>query len=252
MRHTLEPLGFEFFHPCTETSTGGRYLQRRFCLVKTSRCYEPYVKPKALGGELLGRWEARMPQTVISVVLEVQPASADILSRVIDGLREVEEAPPTGFSEKYGRLKASVPALHFMSMTIFKDGQYDPIFALEANFDGPAGPFWAALEDLLGNELRQIVRCCKPPSDNTRELYDAVTDSKVPNPIAPYLETKTLTPAAFHVGNRGWIASGFCARPTSSLRRNQRFRITMKHIGWTVLKSFIKPCAQPCCRNFPG
>ena len=144
-----------------------------------------------------------MPQTVISVVLEVQPASADILSRVIDGLREVEEAPPTGFSEKYGRLKASVPALHFMSMTIFKDGQYDPIFALEANFDGPAGPFWAALEDLLGNELRQIVRCCKPPSDNTRELYDAVTDSKVPNPIAPYLETKTLTPAAFHVGNRG-------------------------------------------------
>jgi hypothetical protein len=91
-----------------------------------------------------------MPQTIISVVLEVQPASADILSALIDQLREAEEAPPPGYSEEYGRLKESMPTLHFMSMTIFTDNQYDPIVVLEANFDGPAGPFWAALEALLG------------------------------------------------------------------------------------------------------
>jgi hypothetical protein len=144
-----------------------------------------------------------MPQTIISVVLEVQPASADILSALIDQLREAEEAPPPGYSEEYGRLKESMPTLHFMSMTIFTDNQYDPIFVLEANFDGPAGPFWAALEALLGNELRAILRCCKRPADNTRDLYDVVTSPGARNPIAPYMEAKTLAPAAFHVGNRG-------------------------------------------------
>ena len=143
-----------------------------------------------------------MHQTVLSVVLEVEPASASRLSGLINKLKNDEENVPDS-QEKYGRLKSGVPALHFISMSVFQDPHYDPIFVIEANFDGPPGPFWAQLETTLGSDLRPMLRCCKRPSDHDGAMYDAVTRDGSRYPLAPYLEARTLHPSAFHQGNRG-------------------------------------------------
>jgi len=90
-----------------------------------------------------------------------------------------------------------------MSLSVFLDGHYDPIFVIEANFDGKPGPFWAQLEETLGPELRAMLRCCKRPSDDDGPLYEAVTKTDSRYPIAPYLERRTVTPSVFHQGNRG-------------------------------------------------
>lgn len=141
-----------------------------------------------------------MRQTTLSFVLEVEPASVDRLSKEIGRLRDDEETRET---ERYGHLKRGVPTLHFLSMSVFEGADYDPIFVIEANFDGRPGLFWAQLEATLANYLWPILRCCKPPLDKDGKLYDDVTkpDSRVP--IAPYLERRTVKPSVFHHGNRG-------------------------------------------------
>ena len=90
-----------------------------------------------------------------------------------------------------------------LATVVFLDPHYDPIFVIEANFDGPPGPFWAQLEATLGSYLRPMLRCCKRPSNEDGPLYDAVTKVDSRYPIAPYLERKTLRPSVFHQGNRG-------------------------------------------------
>ncbi|MFZ0840153.1 MAG: hypothetical protein WAM77_22030, partial [Xanthobacteraceae bacterium] len=81
-------------------------------------------------------------QTILTVVLEVEPASSGRLNALVEQLTAKEEST----DPMYGRLRAAVPVLHFMSMTVFAGDQYDPVFVLEANFDGAPGPFWAQLE----------------------------------------------------------------------------------------------------------
>src|SRR6202035_6116509 len=106
-----------------------------------------------------------MPQTILSIVLEVAPESAGRLSKLIEQLEEVPV---------YARLNEGVPSLHFMSLSVFQDGRYDPMFIIEVNFDGPPGPFWAQLEGTLGSHLGPMLRCCKRPMDEDGPLYDAV------------------------------------------------------------------------------
>ena len=144
-----------------------------------------------------------MPQTTLSVVLEVAPESARPLLKIIEQVSGAEETWRPGDTELYSRLKWGVPSLHFMSMSVFHGADYDPIFVIEANFDGPPGPFWAQLEATLGPNLRLMLRCCKRPADSSGPLYDAVTKTGTSYPVAPYLERKTLTPSVFHHGNRG-------------------------------------------------
>jgi hypothetical protein len=144
-----------------------------------------------------------VPQTVLSVVLEVQPESAGTLASLIEKLKLDEENLCLGITETYDRLKAGVPSLHFMSMSVFPGADYDPIFVIEVNFDGPPGPFWAQFEATLEPYLRPMLRCCKRPGDSDGSLYDAITDDKSRYPLAPYLERRTLTPSVFHQGNRG-------------------------------------------------
>jgi hypothetical protein len=139
-----------------------------------------------------------VPQTTLSVVLEVAPDSTQVLIGIVEKVK----ANP-GEEELYSRLKSQVPVLHFMSMTVFEGADYDPIFVVEANFDGAPGPFWAQLEAALGERLRLMLRCCKRPADSSGPLYDAVTAVGSSYPIAPYLERKTLTPSVFFHGNRG-------------------------------------------------
>jgi membrane protein implicated in regulation of membrane protease activity len=150
-----------------------------------------------------------MSQTILSVVLEVEPQSAGPLSVLIENLKGDEEAvrsPTSG--ELYGRLKEGVPSLHFLSMSVFHDPHYDPIFVIEANFDGPPGPFWAQMEATIGADLRLMLRCCKRPADSDGPLYDAVTKGAFEGGVsryrlAAYFEARTPRPSVFHQGNRG-------------------------------------------------
>src|SRR5215469_390770 len=160
-----------------------------------------------------------MRQTTLSVTLEVQPESAGRLSELINALRNEEENPPPGYAEKYGRLKASVPTLHFMSISIFSSADYDPLFVIEANFDGSPGVFWAQLEAALGPQLRDMLRYCKKPRNKDGPLYRAVTAPGSSRPLAPYLEARTLRPSAFHQGNRGLTRDRI-------LREGELFRAT--------------------------
>lgn len=138
-------------------------------------------------------------QTILSVVVEVDPKKTAMLRAVLEKLRNDEEAT----QPKYERLKRAVPALHFISMTVFEDAHHDPMLVTEVNFDGPPGPFWASLEAAIGPRLRDMVRCCKRPRDGTAAMFDAIVPDGARLPVAPFLEAWTVRPAAGHQGNRG-------------------------------------------------
>ena len=142
-----------------------------------------------------------MRQTVLSVVLDVEPQSAKLLAQLIEGFKAAQEPP--GTQEWYSEVKARVPSLHFMSMSVFESSAFDPIFVIEANFDGSPGPFWAQMEAAFETKLRPMLRCCKRPDDGDGEVYDAVTKPLSRYPLAPYFERRTLRPSVFHQGNRG-------------------------------------------------
>ena len=143
-----------------------------------------------------------MRQTTLCVPLEVKPESCNRLSALLEELRLEEEKGPRAVPDKYAALAREVPTLHFMSMSVFTSTAYDPIFVLEANFDGSPGVFWGQMEAAFGERLRGILRCCKRPLDQDADLYDSVT-SHQGVPIAPYFEARTQKPSAFHHGNRG-------------------------------------------------
>jgi hypothetical protein len=144
-----------------------------------------------------------MRQTTLSVALEVKPESADHLSGLLDRLRDRRNPDPSGGTGPFAEFMTLVPALHFMSLSVFPSAEYDPLFVLEANFDGKPGPFWAQLEAAIGPDLRAFLRCCKQPLDNDGPLFDSITAPGSRAPIAPYFEQRSLTPTVFHHGNRG-------------------------------------------------
>src|SRR5262249_34671876 len=129
-----------------------------------------------------------MRQTTLCVPLEVKPESSSRLAELIDRLKQREDKGSSPLSMNFERIITLVPSLHFMSMSVFPAAEYDPLFILEANFDGPPGPFWGQLEAVLGDDLRAILRCCKRPLDGTGGLYDAVTGQGSRVPVAPYME----------------------------------------------------------------
>ena len=160
-----------------------------------------------------------MAQTILTVVAEVQSASAELLRSRIERLTASEEATPNPADvdddylgtvgadrpkhQKYDHIRSAVPTLHFMSMTVAYDDQYDPLFVLEANFDGEPGPFWAQLEEAIGPSLRDMLRLCKTPRDARRILFETVTAPTSQSPLAPLLEALSVFPSARHQGNRG-------------------------------------------------
>jgi len=144
-----------------------------------------------------------MRQTTLSVPLEVKPESYTRLCELIDRLKQREDKSNNPLAPNFDRLSRLVPSLHFMSMSVFPAAEFDPLFILEANFDGPSGPFWAQLEGVLGNDLRAILRCCKKPLDGDGALYEAVTLPGSRAPVSPYMEARTQYPSVFHHGNRG-------------------------------------------------
>lgn len=144
-----------------------------------------------------------MRQTTLSVALEVKPESYDHLSQLLDRLRDRRDPDPSGGTGNFAQFLTLVPAVHFLSLSVFPGFDYDPLFVIEANFDGAPGPFWAQLEAAIGPELRAVLRCCKRPLDNDGPLFDSVAAPDSRAPIAPYLQARSLRPTVFHHGNRG-------------------------------------------------
>ena len=136
-----------------------------------------------------------MRQTTLSVSLEVEPASQTRLTALIDALHD------RGSQQDFSSYLAGVPLLHFMSLSVFPSPDYDPLFVIEVNFDGPPGPFWGQIEAAIGSPLRDMLRCCKRPLDDDGALYDYATGIDAP-PVAPYLERRASRPSVFHHGNR--------------------------------------------------
>ena len=50
-----------------------------------------------------------------------------------------------------------------MSMSVFQGADYDPLFVIEANFDGRPGPFWAQMEATLAAYLRPHAALLQAP-----------------------------------------------------------------------------------------
>lgn len=146
-----------------------------------------------------------MFQTTLSVPLDVKPESADQLDILVDKFRRHEDTELSDHETNFGRLIEGIPTLHFMSMSVFQDPAYDPIFIIEINCDGGPGPFWAHLEQLAGPQLREMLRCCKKPLDHNGILFGVVTAPGSTATIAPYLEAMSEPPSVFHHGNRGLV-----------------------------------------------
>jgi hypothetical protein len=144
-----------------------------------------------------------MRQITLSVPLDVKPESCSCLAVLMDKLKRREDKNDNPDLPNFDRVTRLIPSLHFMSMSVFHSANYDPLFILEANFDGLPGPFWGQMEALLGERLRAILRCCKRPLDGDGELYDAVTEVGSRSPVAPFMEARTQRPSVFHHGNRG-------------------------------------------------
>lgn len=144
-----------------------------------------------------------MRQNTLSVPLEVKPESCSRLSSLVEALRQREDTGPFGHPDNFARVARDIPTLHFMSMSVFTAAEYDPLFILEANFDGPVGVFWGQIEAAFGADLREMLRCCKRPLDEDGPLYDAVTVQDSRAPLSSYLEARSQQPSVFHHGNRG-------------------------------------------------
>jgi hypothetical protein len=116
-----------------------------------------------------------------------------------------------GDTDEFAGLRGHLPTLHFMSMLLFDpdagvpkgDMPVAPLFVLEVNVDGAAGPFWAALEDRIGDDLRDLLRYCAAPRGQFDTMFKAITAPGSRMPIAPLLERESITPAASHIGYRG-------------------------------------------------
>jgi hypothetical protein len=102
------------------------------------------------------------------------------------------------------RMAAALPALHFMAIVIFEDDIHDPLLTIEVNFDGDAGPFFAALEHEYGEGLRDIIRCGKRPRSRDAGLYDAVTAPGSREPVAALLEACAVRPLTPYRGAHGF------------------------------------------------
>jgi hypothetical protein len=146
-----------------------------------------------------------MQQTIVSVVLPVPSGQVHALQHAIDALHR------TVSPHDFATLRAGLPTLHFMSIMLFDtragvpkgDIPVAPLFVLEANLDGAPGPFWAALEAQIGEELRVLLRFCAAPRGRWDSMFKSITAPGSRAPLAPLLERQSVFPAASHAGARG-------------------------------------------------
>lgn len=138
-----------------------------------------------------------------SIALEVRPSHKAKLVRLLVAMRGGRSVGREGEPGTYPRVLAGLPTCHFLSLCVFESADYDPVLVIEANFDGKPGPFWAQLQHLVGEDLREALRCCKRPLDGSDTLYDQITAPGSRRDPAPFLERHVMRPRAFFHGSRG-------------------------------------------------
>lgn len=139
-----------------------------------------------------------MSQTILTVAFDVQPAGAAPLEGTVTKFRQTVE----GGCHAYDQLGQAVPTLHFMSLMVFTDVQFDPLFLLEVNFDGPRDAFWPSLVQAIGPDLRTMLGFCAPPRDRAQgKAFDHFVETG--EGLAAVLDAAAITPTASHLGNRG-------------------------------------------------
>ncbi|MBX7541229.1 hypothetical protein [Qipengyuania sphaerica] len=138
-----------------------------------------------------------------SIALEVRPSHKAKLVGILVNLRGGRSRGREGEPGYYPDVLARLPTCHFLSLCVFESADYDPTLVIEANYDGDSGPFWACLQHLVGDELREALRCCKRPLDHSGKLYDSITEPGSRRDPAPFLECHVMRPKAFFHGNRG-------------------------------------------------
>ena len=139
--------------------------------------------------------EARMPQTVLSVVLDVDPQSARHLSDLIEAFKRQQEKVGT---ETYGRLKDGVPSLHFLSMSVFRGADYDPIFVIEANF-ADAGALGPPRRNLVSSSA-DAARLKRPPTMRAGMIQSTASRARA---VRSRLLAADAAPQVFSSGTRG-------------------------------------------------
>lgn len=152
----------------------------------------------ALRAQTQDRAAARvLRQSITSLALEVRPELADVLRARVDDLNEAQER---GSPEH--NLIQRIPVLHFLSMTVFPGRHHDPVLVIEANVDGPADHIWFALEAVIGPQLRDLLRCCKPPRDDDG-TFSRLVEPQSTATMGHWLRSRASRPAVGHMGNRG-------------------------------------------------
>jgi len=138
-----------------------------------------------------------------STALEVRPSHKAKLVRMLVEMRGGRSVGHEGAPGYYPDVLAKLPTCHFFSICMVESADYDPLLVIEANYDGHSGPFWAHLQNLVGEDLREALRCCKRPLDHTAILYDRITEHGSRRDPAPFFEAHMMRPKAFFHGNRG-------------------------------------------------
>ena len=147
-----------------------------------------------------------MRQTIVSVVLPVPDQNATLLKALIEEVRLRFGAARVG-----ALTLDAIPGLHFLSIQLFEPDTGVPpgdrpvarLFVFEVDADGTMGPICVRLEAVLGELLRDMLRCCQAPDSAGARLFAAVTAPFSRVPIAPVLEAYSAPVAAAHRGNRG-------------------------------------------------
>jgi hypothetical protein len=130
--------------------------------------------------------------TIVDVVLEVNPDSSSLLQLLVLELtqREFPDFPNL----------QRISHLHFMSMQVFEDPHFDPLFIFENNFDGDAAIYWPEVLSIIGDDLRAIFACTKAAVDKDwAHLFNTgSTDS-----LIPFINKCSVAPSASHIGAVG-------------------------------------------------
>lgn len=130
--------------------------------------------------------------TILDVVLEVNPDSRDQLRLLILSLLQKESPDFPGLR--------TIPHLHFLSMQIFDDPHYDPLFIFENNFDGDAATYWGEVLGVLEDDLRQIFACSKAAVDPAWvHLFQTGSNDS----LIPFINAFCVAPSAAHIGAVG-------------------------------------------------
>jgi hypothetical protein len=130
--------------------------------------------------------------TIVDVVLEVNPDSRALLQFLILQLTQ-REFPDFPSLQK-------IPQLHFMSMQIFDDPHFDPLYIFENNFDGASATYWPDVLAMIGSDLRAIFACSKAAADpKWASLFQPGSTAS----LIPFISQFSVPPSASHFGAVG-------------------------------------------------